>query len=71
MAAAVHLDQPCGYESSRECGRKERCSAGKCAPGGKIGEPCAGMLDCAEGTCAANTGKCASWAGVFLCSAPD
>ena len=55
---------------SRQCGKKERCGDGRCGPSGKIGDACAGLLDCAEGMCAANTKKCATWSGVFLCSQP-
>jgi hypothetical protein len=59
--------KPC--TESRQCGKKERCADGKCAPGGRIGEACGSILDCAEGLCAASTRKCSSWAGAFLCSA--
>jgi hypothetical protein len=71
-SALCHADKctsttgkPCS--SSNQCGKTERCTKGRCGPGGELGDSCQGLSDCAEGMCARNSGKCSTWAATFLC----
>lgn len=58
-------------EESRDCGADHRCREGKCAEGGKLGEPCGSITDCGKGTtCASATRTCVSHAARIYCRAP-
>jgi len=56
-------------KSTNECGYDLRCVAEKCVPGGKLGEACAGGMDCVGDLfCAPHSKKCSNWAATMLCT---